>query len=87
MLSPMTSANETALDAVGRRVRKLIARAENDCREAGRLLCEIKESLVHGEWTPWLEKHGIAARTASRLMLEYQDPDGPECQETGADAE
>ena len=67
--------NERALDVVGRRVKELIARAENDRREAGRLLCEVKESLVHGEWLPWLEQHGIGKRTASRLMLEYRDPE------------
>lgn len=67
--------NERALDVMGRRVRELIARAENDHLKAGCLLCEVKESMVHGEWIPWLIKHGIAKRTASRLMLEYRDPE------------
>ena len=36
--------------------------------DAGRELLRAKEKLDHGEWLPWLEKMGVARRTASSYM-------------------
>ena len=36
---------------------------------AGELLNEAKNRMNHGDWLPWLEKTGIAPRTAQRWML------------------
>ena len=35
---------------------------------AGTALCEIKASLPHGRWLPWIKSEGVADRTADRLM-------------------
>jgi hypothetical protein len=63
------------LDFLGKRVARMLFDAETatdkarDLRaEAGRLLVEAKELLGHGQWLPWLEKHGIKARTAQASM-------------------
>ena len=38
----------------------------------GEALIEVKRSMAHGEFTPWLESIGIAPRTARRLMELYR---------------
>lgn len=38
------------------------------------LLVEAKKELGHGNYVPWLKKHDIAPRTASRLIAEHNDP-------------
>lgn len=40
-----------------------------DAIEIGRLLCEAKEQVSHGEWGPWLEENvSYSVSTAQRLM-------------------
>ena len=36
--------------------------------KAGHALLEVKEVLKHGEWLPWLDRHGVNHRLAQRLM-------------------
>ncbi|PSJ55793.1 hypothetical protein [Pseudaminobacter soli (ex Li et al. 2025)] len=36
--------------------------------DAGLLLCQAKEQCAHGEWLPFLDRAGLKARQAQRLM-------------------
>ncbi len=48
-------------------------------RTAGRLLIEVKESLAHGEWLPWLETSvAVSARQAQRYIRLAQGKALPE---------
>jgi hypothetical protein len=39
----------------------------NHALQAGRLLCQAKAQLEHGNWLPWVEQHtGVSAREAQR---------------------
>ena len=56
------------------KAEKYQEKAVNNEISAALLLIEAKEKLGHGNYTPWLELHGIAQRTASRLIAEHMDP-------------
>lgn len=48
-------------------------------RTAGRLLTEVKETLSHGEWLPWLEANvAVSARQAQRYIRLAQGKALPE---------
>lgn len=49
---------------------------------AALLLIEVKASLGHGQWIPWLQEHGISPRTARQLMQEHADPAAEEKRKT-----
>lgn len=42
--------------------------AATEYLESGKLLAEAKDECGHGLWLPFLERAGVAARTAQRLM-------------------
>lgn len=47
----------------------------NGVMEMGKILCETKEKLPHGEWIPWLEDNrvGFKVNTANRYMKIYTE--------------
>ena len=57
----------STLDAVSRfRIGRL--EAVSAALDAGALLTEAKGRVQHGEWGGWLDRVGVAPRTASRWM-------------------
>ena len=46
-------------------------KTEEQYKAAGSYLVRAKASLKHGQWLPWLEKMGIAERTARFCMQVY----------------
>lgn len=72
---PREAAPAVDLDYIGREARSRISFAEKHAekflalsKSAGVLLKDAKAQLKHGEWLPWLARHGIAERTARRCM-------------------
>ena len=47
---------------------QLARRTVEQAWECGRLLTELKETMEHGTWLPWLEENDISRRTASHFM-------------------
>lgn len=58
------------INAAHREAKEHAARAIERAIEAGDLLNEVKASLPHGQWLPWLSQHcpDISARTAQSYM-------------------
>jgi hypothetical protein len=54
----------TALEAARKSTKTTLER----WKDAGEALIKAKASCKHGEWLPWLEKHKIHRREASRAM-------------------
>ena len=80
----MAATNKQAqidLDLNGRQIKHHLAAADRHERgvtdhnkSAAMLLIECKRSLKHGEWLPWLDKHGIGEQRAQRLIFQNSDP-------------
>lgn len=70
-----TQAKAAAINAAHAEARAHAARAVERAIEAGDLLLEVKDSLPHGEWLPWLEIHcpDISRRTAQGYMRLARD--------------
>lgn len=51
--------------------RQLARRTVQEAWGCGRLLHDLKHTLDHGEWLPWLDDHQVPARTAQRLVRLY----------------
>ena len=57
-----------ALDEIAFRARRAWRKSSDDYMAAAQALLEARELCEHGEWLPWLDKTGIAPRTASRML-------------------
>lgn len=67
---------ERALAAAEKRTEGLREEQARRRIEIGRQLVEAKRGIRHGGWLPYLEKLGIAARTAQEWMAEAGYMDG-----------
>lgn len=65
-----------ALQAAEHRTESLREQQAQRRLELGRLLIEAKRGVKHGEWLPYLERLGIADRTAREWMTEAGYVDG-----------
>lgn len=65
--SPATTPQDRAV-SLWNEMHQLARKTVRVAWECGEALAEVKGSLEHGEWLPWLESHGINDRTAQRLM-------------------
>src|SRR5438477_13195410 len=58
------------INAAHQKVVRASASMVEHAIEAGNLLLQVKESLGHGRWLPWVETHCVfSERTAQRYTL------------------
>jgi hypothetical protein len=81
----MSAAPAVDLDYIGREARSRISFAEKHAekflalsKSAGVLLIDAKARLGHGNWYPWLEKHGICREKARKCMELVKNPEQAE---------
>jgi Protein of unknown function (DUF3102) len=71
--------DQSIIDHINRRHRRIMELGKQALDEAidiGRDLSEIKASLDHGQWLPWLEKNAaFTARSATRYMRLWDNRD------------
>jgi hypothetical protein len=71
--------DQSIIDHINRRHRRIMELGKQALDEAidiGRDLSEIKTSLDHGQWLPWLEKNAeFTARSATRYMRLWDNRD------------